>query len=641
MSNSRSVPTIQRATVVLTGAVVTCIVVMALQWGRPVLIPIALAVLLTFLLNPIVTALNRRGIHRIASVVIAAGIAGVILFGIGWLLTTQVTGMLEELPRNTERIKAKVRALKEFGSGPTREHIAEMIQEISEELQLPANGKKTVPTSEQEGAPGPVVVTPGGESWFNYTEYLGSAFETLATLAFAFVLLMFFLIEREDLRDRIVLLAGRARLAGTSKAVEDITDRVSRYLGMVALVNGGFGVVLTIGLLLLGVPYAILWGFLAAALRFIPYIGPWVGAIFPIAMSFAMSDGLWQPMSVLAFVLVIELISNNVVEPLLFGHTIGVSATAMIISAAFWLFLWGPVGLVLSAPFAVCLVVLGKNVESLRFLYLLLGDKPALSADQSLYQRLMLGDEHEAKKLIEKRMKDADSVPDEIYDQLFVPALVYSNRDVQRGFLDEEEQEAIHTTMRECLNEVPLCVVNKEESEEESELQRESALSAPRARILACPGANESDVVVLTMLERLLDPLHFDVQIQSLETLSSELAAEVRGSAPAMIYIASTPPGGMGHAKYLCKRLHAAAPNVPIVVGRFGPKRSRAHDRQQLEMAGASFVVTSLVESKKLFQARLPVLICDHQSCPPGECSMTPETESTAVGATMLGAAAH
>jgi predicted PurR-regulated permease PerM len=262
--------------------------------------------------------------------------------------------------------------------------------------------------------------------WLSLTDYLGSAVEVLATLAFALVLLVFFLLGREDLRDRIVLLAGKTRLALTSKALEDITDRVSRYIVMVALVNGGFGVLLTAGLFALQVPYALLWGFLAAALRFIPYIGPWIGAVFPIAMSLAISEGWWQPLAVFGFVMVLELVSNNVVEPLVFGRSTGVSPTALLVSAAFWLYLWGPIGLVLSAPFAVCLVVLGKNVPQLGFLNLLLGDVPALRADVGLYQRLMLGDQDDAAALVLRRMKKSPS--EEIYDEMLVPALNHTRR---------------------------------------------------------------------------------------------------------------------------------------------------------------------------------------------------------------------
>ena len=157
--------------------------------------------------------------------------------------------------------------------------------------------------------------------------------EVLASLAFALVLLVFFLMGREDLRDRIVLLAGRARLAVTSKALEEVTERVSRYIVTVALVNGGFGIILTLGLMLLGMPYALLWGFVAAVLRFIPYIGPWIGAVFPIMMSLATSEGWWQPLEVFGYVLVLELLTNNIIEPLLFGHSTGVSPTALLISA--------------------------------------------------------------------------------------------------------------------------------------------------------------------------------------------------------------------------------------------------------------------------------------------------------------------
>ena len=446
----------QRAVILLTGTVVGLVIVLGLQWGRPVLIPIALAVLLTFLLNPIVRILQRRGLGRVFSVMVAVSTAGIVLMCLGGMVTRQVAGMLAELPQNTANIKAKVQTLRRLGSGPLADQFGQMIEEISQEIQRPSNRK---PSALEDGTELARVFTESpaeavryrteSTPWLSLTGYLGSAFEVLATLAFALVLLVFFLLGREDLRDRVVLLAGKARLALTSKALEDVTDRISRYIVMVALVNGGFGVLLTAGLLLLQVPYALLWGFLAAGLRFIPYIGPWIGAVFPIIMSLAISEGWGQPLAVFGYVMVLELISNNVVEPLVFGHSTGVSPTALLVSAAFWLYLWGPFGLVLSAPFAVCLVVLGKNIPQLGFLNLLMGDVPALRAHVGLYQRLMLGDEHEAATLVLQRMKRSPS--DEVYDELLVPALNCAKRDVQRDYLTDDDQRTVLEGMRESL----------------------------------------------------------------------------------------------------------------------------------------------------------------------------------------------
>ena len=615
-----TVPVWQRAVVILSGAVVGMISILALQWGRPVLIPIALAVLLTFLLNPIVKYLYRRGLNQILSVMIAVTAAGLIVMCLGWVVTEQVSGMLAKLPENTARIKAKVKTLKELGSGQTKVRIGQMIEEISAEIYPTADDAKNAVANgppqdhvEVEPGAGAILVRPATNSW-NLTGYVGSAFEVLATLAFSLVLLVFFLIEREDLRDRVVLLAGRAKLATTSKALEDITDRVSRYIGMVALVNGGFGLVLTIGLLVMGVPYALLWGLIAATFRFIPYIGPWIGAVFPITMSLALSDGWGQPIAVFAFVAVVELTTNNIVEPLLFGRTIGVSPTALLVSAAFWLYLWGPVGLVLSAPFAVCLVVMGRHIPQLGFLYLLLGDKPALNQDSSFYQRLMLGDFHEAAAVALRRIKDSPS--DDVYDQMLIPVLNYTRRDIQREYLTEEDQQSVLEGMRMTLAKIEESRIDSKERTMEIDDAKTgqtvdaSSLPSP-LRILGCPATDDADRIALEMLQQLLDPTHWQLEIESLETLTSELIASIRKAPPAFVFIASIPPGGLAHSRYLCKRLRKACPELSIIVGRCGQKRNARNDREQLESAGASFVIPSLLEARNLLNARRPLL--EHQ----------------------------
>ena len=621
VARNQTVPLWQRAVVVLSGTVVGLVIVLGLYWGRPVLVPIALAVLLTFLLNPIVRFLQRRGLGRVLSVMVAVSTVGVVLTCLGGMVTRQVAGMLAELPQNTANIKAKVATLRQLGSGPLVEQFGQMIEEISQEFQRPRklkpleleDGSILVHVPAESSAKSPVEAAPvRGESipWLSLTGYLGSAFEVLVTLAFALVLLVFFLLGREDLRDRIVLLAGKARLALTSKALEDVTERISRYILMVAMLNGGFGILLTAGLFALQVPYALLWGFLAAALRFIPYIGPWVGAIFPIVMSLAISEGWWQPLAVFGFVMVLELASNNIVEPMVFGRSTGVSPTALLVSAAFWLFLWGPIGLVLSAPFAVCLVVLGKNIPQLSFLQLLLGDTPALRANVGLYQRLMLGDELEAARLVVQRMKTAP--PEEVYDEMLLPALNFTRRDIQRDYLTDDDQRMILKGMRESLRQTDELLHTAAAAVSNSD-QQALALEAQHApspsefeplAILGCPAKDDTDCVGLEMLRQLLDPTHWDLEVTALETLTSELAARVTDAPPAIICIASLPPGGLSHARYLCKRLRDASPNIEIIVGRWGQQRNHRLDRERLEQAGASFVTTTLLETLKLLESR-------------------------------------
>lgn len=609
-------PLWQSAMVLLSGTVAGLAVLTVLIWGRPVLLPIALAGLLTFLLNPAVRLLSRRGVPHVWSVLLAVSITGVVLTVIGTMVTRQVAGVLAEIPQNTANIRAKVKSLKQLGSGPLVESFVRMIEEVSQEFAPPQ--PKQTKRDDQEPAVPRVDREPTGWSlestrWVGLTGFVGSFLEVVATLAFALVLLVFFLMGRDDLRDRIVMLAGGARLALTSKAVEDIAQRIGRYVVIVGLLNGGFGLVMMAGLLALQVPYALLWGFLAGTLRFIPYIGPWIGAVFPILMSLAAFEGWWTPAMVVGFVLVLELFSNNIAEPLLFGQNTGVSPTALVISAAFWLFLWGPVGLVLSAPFAVCLVVVGKNIPELRFLQLLLGDAPALRKHVGLYQRLMLGNVAEATAMVLERNRSGSMV--EVCDELLVPALHCLRRDVRRGHLTAIDEETVLAGIESALRRTEAmrtgAVGTKNDTGHDSPGDSSDVDSATvpahpfaRVRLLGCPAFDDTDRVGLEMLRQTLDPAVWDWECTAVDTLASELAARMATDRPDIVCIGSVGPGGLGHARYLCKRLRDAAPELTILVGRWGQSRDAKLELERLEEAGAGFVATTMADTLRSLESR-------------------------------------
>ncbi|MBC7964899.1 MAG: AI-2E family transporter, partial [Fuerstia sp.] len=573
MSKTRIVPSWQNAIIILSGTVVSLIIVIALQWGRPVLIPIALAILLTFLLNPVVKKLQQHGLGRLPAVMLGVFAAGLAMLLIGALVARQVTILVAELPQNTANIKAKVQTLRQFGSSPMAAQFEKMAEEISEATTLPSAEQATPQGEikdrsllEKAVATEPVIVRTEATPWLGLTGYLSSAFEVLATLAFSLILLVVFLIGRDDLRDRVVVLAGRARVAVTSKALEDVTERISRYLMMVAMMNGGFGILLGLGLFALQVPYAFLWGFLAGSLRFIPYIGPWIGAIGPIAIALATSEGWFQPIAVFGFVLVLELVGNNVLEPLMFGRSTGVSSTALIISAAFWGYLWGPIGLILSAPIAVCLMVVGKNIPQLAFLNLLLGSEPALRSDMGIYQRFMLRDEQEATRLILLRLKDAPA--DEVFDELLIPTLSFAKRDFLRNQLSEEDHKLVLDGVQAALGHTEkLLQTIAQQKEDELELamadvDAPAPVEVKRVKLLICPAADASDSVALTMLRQSLGSIRWEIEQTAVETLTSELVARIALDPPAILCIAALPPRGLAHARYLCKRLRESSPQL-------------------------------------------------------------------------------
>ena len=294
---------------------------------------------------------------------------------------------------------------------------------------------------------------------------------------------------------------------------------------MVAMLNGSYGIMLGLGLFFLQVPYAFLWGFMAGSLRFIPYIGLWIGAIGPIGMALATTPGWFQPLAVFGFVLVLELVSNNILEPLVFGRSTGVSSTALIISAAFWGYLWGPIGLVISAPIAVCLMVLGKNIPQLAFLDLLLGNEPALRSDMGIYQRMMLGDEHEATRLVLLRMKDAPA--GEVFDKLLVPTLSYAKRDFLREQLSEEDRKLVLDGVQTTLSHTGTFLHALDEKKNvklEATLAETNApvpVEVKRITLLACPAADKSDAMALVMLQQSLGPTRWKIEQTAVETLTS------------------------------------------------------------------------------------------------------------------------
>jgi predicted PurR-regulated permease PerM len=601
----------------LTTTVVALVVLACLYWAQTVFIPVAMAVFLAFLLSPLVAGLQRRGLGRVPSVLLVVALAALVLAGVGWMVTHEVVGLVEGLPQYTDRVRGKIKGLRELtqGSGP----LGEMIQKLAEEW---AAKPAALTTGPREGAlpappalPGPptaVTVPPETPAWLaRLPAALGSLLESLAMLALALVLVMFMLLKREDLRNRLLRLAGHGQLTATTKAFDEAGKRISRFLLMQVILNGSFGLALSIGLLLIGVDYAFLWGFLAAVLRYIPYLGIWVAAVLPITLSVAMFDGWLQPFLVIGLFLALDLVTSNVFEPWLFGRSMGVSEVALLVSAAFWAFLWGPIGMVLSCPLTVCLVVLGRYVPHLEFLDVLLGDEPALSLDVSYYQRMLARDQDEATALVLARVKATSA--EQLYDEVLVPALNYAKRDRERENLTEADEQFILRGTREIvedLGERQLAAAEKA-ADKVAEAAGPQAVPPlhPKVRILGCPGHAEVDRLALDMLGQLLDPARYSIEVLSTEMLSAELVALAAEKEPAVVCIGALPPGGLAHTRFLCKRLRAQLPRAKIVVGRWGLKGDVEQNQQQLQDAGADQVETTLAETRLHLDSWLPVLM--------------------------------
>jgi predicted PurR-regulated permease PerM len=436
VAKTSATPGWQLAVIVLTSTVVGVVLVACLYWARAVLIPVALAVFLTFLLVPPTTALQRRGLRRLPAVILIVTLAAIVLGGGIWLVTAQVASLAGEVPKYTKNIKGKVKSLRHLGQGSVTSGLATTMKKISEAWSPPResdDGKDAEKRADSvSDKPTAVVLESESPTWLaRLPALLSSLLETLGSLALSLVLVIFMLLKREDLRNRLIRLVSHGQITVMTKALDDAGQRISRFLLMQLIVNATVGLTVGLGLLAIGVQYAFLWGFVAAVFRYIPYIGIWIAALPPIALGLAMFEGWVQPLLVLSLFLAIELLASNVAEPRLYGHSIGVSEVALLVAAAFWAFLWGPIGLILSSPLTVCMVVLGKYVPPLKFLDVLLGDEPPLDAHVTFYQRLLARDQDEATQLILAQAKA--SSPEQVYDEFLVPALNYAKRDRERS----------------------------------------------------------------------------------------------------------------------------------------------------------------------------------------------------------------
>jgi predicted PurR-regulated permease PerM len=606
------------------------LVTACLYWARQVLVPVALAMLLAFVLTPAVSALQRRGLGRLPSVLMVVILSLLLLSGVGYLISRQLDTLVINLPSYRGEIVKKLRSLRGAGEGGFLGRIQQMFEDVSDQMVDKASDTADEEDEEgattQEGGAEKTAVTPkSGEGvetpsttkarkkpkqpgtvaskplyvqiapsgWSRAAQAIGPAAEGLADTLLVLVLVIFMLIQRENLRNRLVRLFGHGRLITTTQAFDEGAQRISRYLLMLLLINTIFAATLTIGLLVMGLvtgqkplwQYALLWGLMAGALRFVPYLGTWLATALAVGFSIATLPGWTLPLLVVAFFVVVELLAANVLEPLLFGHFTGVSPLALLLAAAFWTWLWGPVGLILSTPLTVVLVVLGKYVRELHFFEVLLGDEPALSTEVTYYQRLVARDTDEAADLIEDYLHDHE--PEAVFEEVLLPALLLARRDHDRGDLDPEGFEFVQQGIRDTQEDLAAVLA-----------EHAAKPAASKAVALGCPARDEADELALAMLGQLLRLRGYTLEVVSAKKLSAEVVSRIEKEAPAVICIGSLPPGGVSQARYLCKRIRQQAPNIKIVVGRWGESANAEREESRLRGAGADFVATALHESR-------------------------------------------
>ena len=576
------------------GLVIIAFVVAALYWLQGVLIPLALAVLLTFLLSPVVGAFQHRGLGRVPAVLVTVLLALSILGGIGWTLTRQLVTLADELPRYSLNIHHRIADLRGASKGGSMEKVQKAVEDVVGEIE-----KTDMPSAARQ-KPVAVVLEPP-----SILVHLPSVFQALGSAGVLTVLVIFMLLERRELRDRVILLIGYRRMTATTRALDEAGARISRYLLMQSIINGSFGVAVGLGLFLIGIPYAVTWGALAAALRFIPYLGALVAMLLPLALSLAVFPGWLQPALVVGLFLVLEPITGSVLEPWLYGQSAGVSQVALLIALTFWTWLWGPVGLLMATPLTVCLVVLGKHLPALGFIVVLMGDRPVIEVKARYYQRLLARDRDEAIDIVEAYVDTNGR--ELVYDTVLLPALYYAKQDHDRGLLSEDDTQFVQQATREVLDVLAQDAPAPSEGDTGADLSS-SAASDTRVRILGCPARDGADALALEMVRHVLDPAKYRLEVYGTGMLTAEVVDWVGLHRPALVCIGAVAPGGLSQARHLCKRLRSQCPDLKIVVGRWGLHDERDTDCQQLLAAGADYVETSVLDTRRaLAEVRLAV----------------------------------
>jgi predicted PurR-regulated permease PerM len=563
------------------------LIVACLYWARPVLIPIALALLITFMLVPAADALQRRRVPRVPAVLIVVCFATIVLSGALWLVGSQVVQLIAELPTYQDNVAKRVTEMRKNSSGSILANLQQFVHEVT----AAATGN----SASQQAAPQDDAITVRVAEQFAVSRAaallhsIQPVAEPVLTAGLVIVLVVYLLIFRSDLRSRILALVGRGHLTLTTKALDDAGRRISRYLLAQFTLNACFGITIALGLFVLGVPHAALWGFAGGMLRYIPYLGAWVACSLPIGMSLLVSEGWTQPLSVVALFIVVEFFANLVIEPWLYGQSIGVSQAAWMVAIIFWTWLWGAVGLMLATPLTMCLVVLGKYVPGLHFIDVLLGDEPVLTPDVNVYQRLLARDEDEAAEMVRKHA--ADSSPVELCDQVLLPVIIHARQDFRAGRLTADDYHFVLAAIRTIAEHQDFAAAAGPEPADQ-----------PNARqplpIVACPAQDEADSTALALFEQVLDPQKFRINLVSSKRLVSEVLEIVGERRPAAVLVVALPDGGLAHTRHLCKRVRGRFASQKIVLGRWnGPTTLENADEWQA--TGADYLATSLGQTIK------------------------------------------
>jgi predicted PurR-regulated permease PerM len=576
----------------VTPLLVLVVATAALYLAREVLIPLALAILFGFLLAPAARRFEALHLGRVASTLIVVTLFVGLLGTVGWVAGKQVVSLVGKLPEYRVNISHKLRALHSQPSGnlgkaarARKEREKEAAAKADEAAQKPAPQKPAPQKPAPQKPPVDLPTTP-----FELIGKLGaSALALLAMAVAVIVITALILLQRDDLRERLMRLVGQSQIHLTTQAMEDAAQRVTRYLLMQLVVNICYGLPLGVALYFIGIPNALLWGLLATILRFIPYIGAAIAAALPIALALAISDD-WTLVAWTAGVIaILEFTVAYVIEPWLYSGSTGLSPIAIVLSALFWTWLWGPIGLLLATPLTVCVAVAGRHIPQLGFLNILLGVEPVLPLEVRFYQRLVALEYDEALDLADEYAREHGLAG--LYEQVLLPALVLAKRDRQRDALDDNRQRFVFESLQRIVEEL-------ENNQGQTTISaKEPGLARAVPPLCIVPAHDDADYIAGIMLARLLAPEHFEALLLPKDILASEILERIAETGARAVIVCAVPPGAAANATYFAKRLRQRFPQQKVVVALWHAGGNLERITGRLRAAGADEVVTRLPEA--------------------------------------------
>jgi predicted PurR-regulated permease PerM len=589
---------------IAASCIIAAAVVATLYLARPVLLPIALATLISFALAPVVGVLDRRGIGRGPAVICTVVCAVAVFASVAMFIGTQLSHLAPDVPRYQGNLLAKIESVRDSA---TRSHLFKSATGVFERFDRAIDGSAAAPSrlALTGGAsathPVPVVIrTPDPGPLQILQNVADPLLAPLGRTALVVIFVIFILIQKEDLRDRFISLAGARDLQRTTAAIDEGGQRLSRYLLLQMSVNACFGAFVTVGLWLIGIPSPALWGLIAGIARFVPYVGLPVASVLPLTLALAVDPGWTKVVLVSCLMFGSEAVTGQAIEPWLYGRQMGLSSIAVVLCAVFWTWIWGPVGLFLSTPLTMCMAIIGRNVEHLKFLDILLGDRAALMPEEAFYLSMLAGKTDEEAVRAEAMLKES-SLGDYL-DTVAVKGLVLAHLDESRGALDAAGAEKIHAAIRQLLEDVA---------------ETGAVLPANADAVLCVAGRGELDSAAATLLGAVLQQRGISARTIAAEMTTSQRIAALDYAGTRIVCLSYLAPCTQKNARYLARRIRKQLPHALVIAGFWNEKHDDTAFLDALETTACDAIATSLGDAVTQITAMLKMETVAEKDCEP------------------------